>query len=61
MPVLAVISPDAPGDAPHPGGRVAFPVLAVGATFEVALAFAGVGGVTWSHHSGSADREKRAA
>jgi len=45
---MAVISPDAPGDRPEPGGRVAFPVLAVGATFGAALAFAGVGAVTWS-------------
>ncbi|MBA3378390.1 MAG: hypothetical protein H0T93_05865 [Chloroflexia bacterium] len=58
---MAVISPDAPGDRPEPGGRVAFPVLAVAPTFGAALAFAGVGAVTWSHHSGSADRGKRAA
>lgn len=30
------------------GTRAAFPVLAVGATFGAALAFAGVGAVTWN-------------
>lgn len=46
--MLAVISPDAPGDRTEPGARVPFPVLAVGATFGAALAFAGIAAVTSS-------------
>jgi len=48
MPVLAVMSNDAPGDRAKPGARTAFPAVAVGATFGAALAFAGVGAVAWN-------------
>lgn len=44
--MLAVISPDAPGDRTGPGTRTAFPAIAVGAAFGGALAFAGAGAVT---------------
>jgi len=37
---------DAPGDRAESGAPTAFPVLAVGAAFGAALAFAGVGAVT---------------
>ncbi|MDQ3657160.1 MAG: hypothetical protein M3457_19070 [Chloroflexota bacterium] len=46
--MLAVISHDAPGDRTGPETRTAFPALAVGAAFGAALAFAGVGAVTWN-------------
>ena len=46
--MLAVMSHDAPGDRTGPETRTAFPALAVGAIFGAALAFAGVGAVTWN-------------
>lgn len=44
--MLAVTSPDVPGDRIQPGTRATFPLLTVGATLGAALALAGVGAVT---------------